>query len=30
MITSKKHAQIKRKIRIAKALNPDWSYRQMA
>ena len=30
MITSKKHEQIKRKIRMAKALNPDWSYRQMA
>ena len=30
MITNKRHEQIKRKIRVAKALNPDWSYKQMA
>lgn len=30
MITNKRHEQIKRKIRLAKALNPDWSYKQMA
>lgn len=30
MITNKRHEQIKIKIRIAKALNPDWSYKQMA